>query len=149
MFIGRDISPENAMDYIFGYSIGNDVTARDIQKSHGGQFFKGKTLDKSCPLGPYIVPRMFLNDHDVKNSNISLLLNKTLMQDSNTSKMMFSIEQIISSLSTGFTLKPGDIILTGTPDGVGYARNPPITLKTGDSIAVTIENIGIFNNGVL
>jgi 2-keto-4-pentenoate hydratase/2-oxohepta-3-ene-1,7-dioic acid hydratase in catechol pathway len=142
---GRDISLADANQYIFGYTIANDITARDLQKSHH-QFFKGKTLDTTCPLGPSVVlhsPKL-----DPGNLNIQLYLNNNIMQDSNTKNMIFSIPQIIHQLSQGFTLYPGDVILTGTPSGVGFARNPPITLKQGDHMRVVIENIGSLENTI-
>jgi len=141
---GRDISKENALDHVMGYTIANDVTARDIQKAHG-QFFKGKTLDATCPLGPSIVSKKHV---DASNLSIKLWLNGTLMQNSNTSKMIFNIPEIIHQLSKGFTLMSGDVILTGTPDGVGYARKPPVCLKSGDTIDIEIEKLGRLSNRV-
>lgn len=142
---GRDIKIENAYKHIWGYTIGNDVTARDLQKDHT-QWFKGKSLDTLCPLGPCIIP-----SSEIKNPmklNISLQLNNETMQDSNTSNMIFDIPTIIHQLSAGFTLLPGDVILTGTPAGVGYARKPPISLKRGDNIKICIEDIGTLENTV-
>lgn len=141
---GKNISAENALDHVFGYTIANDVTARDIQKAHG-QFFKGKTLDATCPLGPAIVSS---KDVDASNLSIKLWLNGSLMQNSNTNKMIFKIPEIIHQLSKGFTLMPGDVILTGTPDGVGYARKPPVCLKNGDKIDIEIESLGRLSNTV-
>lgn len=150
---GRDIEEKDALDYVYGYTIGNDITARDIQRKHI-QWFKGKTLDKSCPLGPYLVPRLqptldnkFIAIDDT-NLSIKLWLNNELMQSSNTSKMIFNVSSIINHLSSGFTLKVGDIILSGTPDGVGYARNPPICLKTGDHVKIEIDYLGTLENTV-
>jgi 2-keto-4-pentenoate hydratase/2-oxohepta-3-ene-1,7-dioic acid hydratase in catechol pathway len=111
---GRDISYDDALDYVYGYSIANDVTARDLQRQHG-QWFKGKTLDSSCPMGPYLVPKAEIPD--VQNLAIQLKLNGNMMQNSNTSKMVFNVREIIRQLSSGFTLRVGDVILTGTPDG--------------------------------
>jgi len=142
---GRDISVADAYQYVFGYTVANDITARDLQKSHH-QFFKGKTLDTTCPLGPCVVlhsPKL-----DPSNLNIQLYLNNNLMQDSNTKQMIFTIPQIIHQLSQGFTLHPGDVILTGTPSGVGFARNPPVTLKKGDHMRVVIENIGTLESTI-
>ncbi len=142
---GRDISVADANQYIFGYTVANDITARDLQKSHH-QFFKGKTLDTTCPLGPCVVlhsPKL-----DPGNLNVQFYLNNNIMQDSNTKHMIFTIPQIIHQLSQGFTLHPGDVILTGTPSGVGFARNPPITLKKGDHMRVVIENIGTLENTI-
>lgn len=144
---GRDIPVQDALNHVFGYSIGNDVTARDIQRRHV-QFFKGKTLDSSCPMGPCIVPRLDLPDDIASNLAIKLWLNDELKQNSRTSNMIFNVANIIHQLSQGFTLKPGDIILTGTPAGVGYASTPPFSLKSGDHIKIEIENIGILENWV-
>jgi len=142
---GRDISEENAMSHVFGYSIANDVTARDLQKKHG-QWFKGKSLDSSCPFGPCIVPVCCLDPSDLE---ISLKLNGLRTQHSRTSKMILTIPKIVQQLSRGFTLHPGDIILTGTPEGVGYASKPPRALKPGDEIVIEIEHIGTLRNRVL
>jgi len=139
---GRDITVEKAHDYIFGYTVANDITARDLQRKHN-QWFKGKSLDTTCPLGPYIVPA---RDLDASDLSIRLWLNGELKQDSRTSHMIFSVPQIVSALSQGCTLLPGDIILTGTPDGVGYAADPPRTLLAGDSVRVEIEHIGALEN---
>jgi len=144
---GRDISKANAFDHVFGYSIGNDITARDIQRRHV-QFFKGKTLDTTCPMGPCIVPRSELPDAVASNLSIQLWLNGELKQNSRTSNMIFKIDDIIEQLSQGFTLKPGDIILTGTPAGVAFASTPPFALKSGDSMRIEIENIGVLRNNV-
>ena len=146
---GTNIKKEEALDYVFGYTVANDVTARDLQKQHL-QFFKGKTLDSSCPLGPCIT----MNSHisslgDGSNLQIKLWLNDQIMQDSNTSEMIHDVPSIIAQLSAGFTLLPGDVILTGTPAGVGYARNPPLAWKAGDTIKIEIEKIGILTNDVI
>jgi 2-keto-4-pentenoate hydratase/2-oxohepta-3-ene-1,7-dioic acid hydratase in catechol pathway len=140
----KNVSASDAMSRIFGYTIANDVTARDVQRRHG-QWFKGKSLDTSCPLGPCIIPSCDLDPRDL---SIKLYLNDVLKQNSRTSKMIFDIPSIIESLSAGMTLLPGDIILTGTPDGVGYASNPPRTLLPGDSVRLEIEGIGSLINTV-
>jgi 2-keto-4-pentenoate hydratase/2-oxohepta-3-ene-1,7-dioic acid hydratase in catechol pathway len=142
---GTNIPKDQAMEYVFGYTIANDVTARELQKKHG-QWFKGKTLDGSCPLGPSIVPACSLNPHDL---SIRLSVNSVVKQNSRTSKMIHDIPSIISSLSEGFTLRPGDVILTGTPDGVGFARSPPEVLKTGDVVEIEIEGLGRLKNPVV
>ena len=142
---GVNISVENAMQHVFGYTCANDVSARDLQRRHG-QFFKGKTLDGTCPLGPCVVPA---SDVDPNDLSIRLWLNGELKQNSRTSKMIFNIPAIIASLSEGFTLLPGDVILTGTPDGVAYAANPPFSLKSGDDMTVEIEHIGRLDNKVI
>ena len=144
---GRDIDPKNAMSHIFGYTVGNDVTARDIQKRHV-QWFKGKSLDSTCPLGPAIVPHSEFIEHGVDPGDIrvSTHVNGELRQDSTTSKLIFDIPTMISTLSAGFTLLPGDVILTGTPEGVGFAMNPPQVLKRGDEVIVAVEHIGALRN---
>jgi len=142
---GRNISREDAFSHVFGYTIANDITARDLQRRHN-QWFKGKTLDTFCPLGPVIVPASQL---DPSGLDIKLWVNGELRQDSNTRNMIFDIPDIIHQLSSGFTLHPGDIILTGTPDGVGFAMSPPQFLKQGDVVDIEIEHIGRLSNAVL
>ena len=141
---GRDIPKEKALEHVYGWTIGNDVTGRDLQRRHG-QWFKGKSLDRSCPLGPVIVPAADLNAADLA---ISLKLNGEQRQASRTSKMIFDVPEIIHQLSSGFTLLPGDVIMTGTPEGVGYAMEPPQTMKAGDVMELTIEGIGTLTNTV-
>lgn len=141
---GRDIPKEKALEHVYGWTIGNDVTGRDLQRRHG-QWFKGKSLDRSCPLGPVIVPAADLNAADLA---ISLKLNGEQRQSSRTSKMIFDVTEIIHQLSSGFTLLPGDVIMTGTPEGVGYAMQPPQTMKAGDVMELTIEGIGTLTNTV-
>lgn len=141
---GSDIPKEKALDHVFGWTIGNDVTGRDLQRRHG-QWFKGKSLDRSCPLGPVIVPAA---DLDASDLAIGLKLNGEQRQSSRTSKMIFDVKEIIHQLSAGFTLLPGDVILTGTPEGVGYAMQPPQTMKTGDVMELTIEGIGTLTNAI-
>jgi 2-keto-4-pentenoate hydratase/2-oxohepta-3-ene-1,7-dioic acid hydratase in catechol pathway len=141
---GRDIPKEKALEHVFGWTIGNDVTGRDLQRRHG-QWFKGKSLDRSCPLGPVIVPASDLNAADLA---IGLKLNGEQRQASRTSKMIFDVPEIIHQLSSGFTLLPGDVIMTGTPEGVGYAMQPPQTMKAGDVMELTIEGIGTLTNSI-
>src|SRR5690606_29470057 len=120
---GRDIPAERAFDHVFGYTILNDVTARDIQRRHGGQVFKGKALDGSCPMGPWIVTAdEIANPADL---GIRLWVNGEKRQNSNTGAMIFDISTLIASMSEGMTIEPGDILATGTPSGVGYAMEPP------------------------
>lgn len=143
---GRNIPPAQAYDYIFGYTILNDITARDIQRRHGGQYFKGKGLDGSCPVGPWIVTADAIeNPHDL---SISLSVNGEPRQDGTTADMIFDIPTLIASLSEGLTLEPGDIIATGTPSGVGYAMDPPRFLKDGDRVECRISGIGTLSNTV-
>ncbi|MGI9128691.1 MAG: fumarylacetoacetate hydrolase family protein [Roseomonas sp.] len=141
---GRDIPKEKALEHVYGWTIGNDVTGRDLQRRHG-QWFKGKSLDRSCPLGPVIVPADELSAADLA---ISLKINGEQRQASRTSKMIFDVPEIIHQLSAGFTLLPGDVIMTGTPEGVGYAMQPPQTLKAGDVMELTIEGIGTLTNTI-
>ena len=126
------------MKHVWGYTIANDVTGRDLQRRYG-QWFKGKSLDRSCPLGPWIVPA---DELDGLNTGVRCFVNGEKRQDSHTSKMIFNIKQIIEQLSIGFTLLPGDIIMTGTPEGVGYAMVPPKTLVAGDVIRCEVDGIG-------
>jgi 2-keto-4-pentenoate hydratase/2-oxohepta-3-ene-1,7-dioic acid hydratase in catechol pathway len=143
---GRDIEIENALDHVFGYTILNDITARDLQRHHG-QWFKGKGLDRSCPIGPVVVHKSALpNASDLE---IRLTVNGELRQHSRTSRMIFDIPTIISQLSRGLTLEPGDVIATGTPSGVGYAMEPPRFLAAGDVINAEIEGIGTLSNHVV
>jgi len=143
---GVNISPERALDHVFGYTIVNDVSARDLQMRHGGQWFKGKTLDGTCPMGPWIVTRDELGAADALA--IRLKLNGILKQDSNTRFMLFDLPTLIAELSKGLTLEAGDIIATGTPDGIGAARQPPEFLKPGDVVECEIEGIGTLRHGV-
>ncbi len=143
---GRNIRLEDAIEHIFGFTIINDVTARDLQRRHGGQFLKGKGLDTSCPMGPSVV-----TIDEVPNFGdleIGLTVNGEVRQSGNTSSMIFPIAELLASLSEGMTLEPGDILATGTPSGVGYAMEPPVFLKDGDTITCQIEGIGSMTNPV-
>ena len=137
---GRDIPKEKAYDYIFGYTICLDMTARDLQRKHG-QWFKGKSLDTYCPLGPWIVHKSAIPDP--QKLRLCCRVNGEVMQDDNTGNMIFDIATTIESLSSGMTLEPGEIISTGTPSGVGFARVPPFFLKPGDKVEGEIEGIGV------
>jgi len=143
---GRNIAKADAMDHVFGYTILNDVTARDVQRRHGGQYFKGKGLDGSCPIGPAIVTADEISDPQALS--IGLKVNGDQRQDGNTKDMIFDIPTLIASLSEGLTLEPGDLIATGTPSGVGYAMDPPQFLKDGDTVVCEIEGIGTLSNTV-
>jgi 2-keto-4-pentenoate hydratase/2-oxohepta-3-ene-1,7-dioic acid hydratase in catechol pathway len=134
------------MDHIFGYTILNDITARDIQRRHGGQYFKGKGLDASCPIGPVIVTADEIDDPHALS--ISLTVNGESRQAGNTKDMIFDIPTLIASLSEGLTLEPGDMIATGTPSGVGYAMDPPQFLKDGDVVECKVSGIGTLSNPV-
>ena len=141
----RDVSEADAYSVIFGYTCLNDISARDLQRSHQ-QFFKGKSLDDTCPIGPWIVSADTIPDP--QNLKIALRVDGETKQDSNTSKMIFDIGAIVASLSRGMTLEPGDIIATGTPDGVGMARTPPEFLRDGQTMEVEIEGIGVLSNRI-
>ena len=143
---GKNIREEDALDYVFGYTVLNDVTARDLQNRHK-QFFKGKSLDGYCPMGPWIITADEIADP--QQLPIRLRVNGVTKQDSNTSMMIYSVRQIIAILSAGLTLEPGDIIATGTPSGVGFARKPPEFLKAGDVMETEIEGIGTMRNEVV
>ncbi|MBV8780238.1 MAG: fumarylacetoacetate hydrolase family protein [Phycisphaerae bacterium] len=143
----KHVPRARAMDYVFGYTVANDVTARDWQREKslgGGQFARGKSFDGFCPLGPAIVTK-----DEVPNPNnlkICSYLNTKSMQDGTTADMIFDVPALIESLSSTLTLRPGAVILTGTPAGVGFARNPPIWMKAGDRIVVEVETIGRLEN---
>ncbi|WP_438311515.1 fumarylacetoacetate hydrolase family protein [Sporosarcina sp. FA9] len=141
---GRDIPEDRALDYVFGYTIINDVTARDLQRKHQ-QWLLGKSLDTTCPMGPSVIHHSAI---DPANLNISCRVNGETRQSSNTKHMIFDIPTIISTISKGHTLAPGDIIATGTCAGVGMGFNPPKFLKKGDLVEVEIENIGVLRNYV-
>jgi 2-keto-4-pentenoate hydratase/2-oxohepta-3-ene-1,7-dioic acid hydratase in catechol pathway len=142
---GRDIAPERAFDHVFGYTIANDVTARDLQRRHI-QWFKGKSLDTTLPIGPWIVTADEIGDPT--SLELSLTVNGQPRQRAKASQMIFDIPTIIASLSAGMTLDAGDIIATGTPSGVGFAMEPPQGLKGGDVMVCTIDRIGTLTNRV-
>lgn len=137
---GRDIPKEKAYDYVFGYTVCLDMTARELQRQHG-QWFKGKSLDTFCPMGPWIVHKSALPDP--QQVRLICRVNGEVMQDGNTRDMIFDIPTTIESLSAGLTLEPGDMISTGTPSGVGFARVPPVFLKPGDKVEGEVEGVGI------
>ncbi len=142
---GRNISKEDALDYVFGYTVVNDVTARDAQRAHG-QFFKGKSFDTFCPIGPYIVTKDEFGDPS--NHKLSLKVNGQIRQDSNTSDLVHDVPSIIRDLSGALTVEPGDIIATGTPAGVAGGMNPPGWLQVGDVMEAEVEGIGILRNTI-
>jgi 2-keto-4-pentenoate hydratase/2-oxohepta-3-ene-1,7-dioic acid hydratase in catechol pathway len=143
----KHVREEEALDYVFGYTCANDVSARDWQRDKslgGGQFARGKSFDTFCPLGPWIVTRDQIADPNALR--VRCQINDQVMQDSSTADMIYSVRQLIASLSSTLTLKPGTVILTGTPEGVGMGRTPPVWLKPGDRVAVEIESIGRLEN---
>jgi 2-keto-4-pentenoate hydratase/2-oxohepta-3-ene-1,7-dioic acid hydratase in catechol pathway len=141
---GINITKEDALEHVFGYTVINDVTARDIQSDWGGQYFKGKSLDSSCPCGPWVVTPEEVEDPQALN--LRLTVNGTLKQDGTTSEMIHPVDSIISWVSVGMTLLPGMMIATGTPDGVGFARKPPEFLHVGDMVEAEVEGIGTLRN---
>jgi 2-keto-4-pentenoate hydratase/2-oxohepta-3-ene-1,7-dioic acid hydratase in catechol pathway len=143
---GTGITKEDAMDHVFGYTIINDITARDLQQKHK-QFLLGKSLDGTCPMGPWIVHHSEISNPE--NLAIETKVNGELRQKGNTSDFIFDIKTMIAELSKGMTLEAGDIIATGTPAGVGKGMKPPVFLKRGDTIEITIEGIGTLRNEIV
>lgn len=145
---GKNIAAESALDYVAGFMNGHDVSARDWQKGRpGGQWLLGKTPDNFAPTGPYVVTRDDVADpHDLR---VQFRLNGETMQDGNTSEFIFNINEVIAHVSKIMTLSPGDIIFTGTPAGVGLARDPQVFLKPGDRAEVEIDGLGTLSNPVV
>lgn len=143
---GRNMSEADALGHVFGYMVLNDVTARDLQQRHK-QFFKGKSLDGCCPIGPWIVTTDEIPDPH--NLRIACRVNGDLRQDSTTAEMIFDVPATLAHLSNGMTLLPGDIIATGTPSGVGFARKPPVYLQPGDIVECSVESIGTIRNRII
>ena len=141
---GANIARRDAMDHVFGYFVLNDVSARDIQNGWGGQYFKGKSLDRSCPTGPWVVTKDEVPDPG--NLALRLTLNGVVKQDGNTEDMIHPVDAIIEWSSKGMTLPAGALIATGTPDGVGFARTPPEYLKVGDVMETEVAGIGVLRN---
>lgn len=142
---GKDISEGDAMRHVFGYTVVNDVSWRDLQRRHGGQWHKGKSLDGTCPMGPWIVTADSLEPNNLR---VSCRVNGVTKQDSNTRFLHFKLPRLIADLSMGMTLEAGDVISTGTPEGVGFARTPPEFMKPGDLLETEIEGIGVMRNPV-
>jgi 2-keto-4-pentenoate hydratase/2-oxohepta-3-ene-1,7-dioic acid hydratase in catechol pathway len=142
---GKNIAEADAPKHVFGYTVVNDVSVRDHQRRHGGQWHKGKSFDGTCPMGPCIVTADAL---DPGNLRVTCRVNGVVKQDSSTKHLYFPIGRLIAELSVGMTLEPGDILSTGTPAGVGYARNPPEFLRAGDLLETEIEGIGVLRNPV-
>jgi 2-keto-4-pentenoate hydratase/2-oxohepta-3-ene-1,7-dioic acid hydratase in catechol pathway len=136
-----------ALKHVFGYTVVNDISAREVQKRHGAQLFKGKSLDGTCPMGPWIVTVDEVPDpHALR---ITSRVNGVTKQDSNTRYMYFKIPRLLAELSAGTTLEPGDILSTGTPAGVGHARTPPEFMKAGDVLETEIEGLGSLRNRIV
>jgi 2-keto-4-pentenoate hydratase/2-oxohepta-3-ene-1,7-dioic acid hydratase in catechol pathway len=144
----RNVSESQALQHVYGYTIANDISARRWQKyDGGGQWVRGKSFDSFCPLGPLLITADEISNP--QHLRIASILNGVVMQNSNTANMLFSIARLISLLSQDTTLLPGTAILTGTPAGVGFTRNPPVFLQAGDKIVIEIENIGTLENTVI
>ena len=143
---GRHIPQAEVFDHIFGYTVINDISARDLQKRHQ-QFFMGKSVDGTCPMGPWIVTADEIKEP--QNLDLSCVVNGVVKQEGNTSQQIFDIATTVSTLSKAMTLLPGDIIATGTPSGVGFARNPPEYLEPGDVVECVIQNVGRIRNSIV
>ncbi len=143
---GVNIREADAMKHIFGYTVVNDVSAREVQRRHGQQWFKGKSLDGHCPMGPWIATADEVADP--QDLDIACRVNGVTKQSSNTRHMYFKIPRIIAELSAGLTLEPGDIICTGTPAGVGHARTPPEFMRPGDILETEIAGLGLLRNKI-
>jgi len=141
---GINITREDALEHVFGYTVINDVSARDIQSGWGGQYFKGKSLDSACPNGPWVVTRDEISDP--QSLDLRLTVNGVVKQDANTGDMINPVDAIISWVSLGMTLLPGTLIATGTPEGVGFARTPPEFIRPGDLVEAEVRGIGTLRN---
>ncbi len=143
---GRSIGQEQALQHVFGYFVANDVSQRDLQRAHGGQWLKGKSIDGTMPIGPWLTTADAVDDP--ADLLIECELNGEVMQRASTATMAFSLQRLISELSRGMTLQVGDVILTGTPSGIGNARNPPVFLKPGDQLTTKVSQLGALRNRV-
>ncbi|ADB52309.1 fumarylacetoacetate hydrolase family protein [Conexibacter woesei] len=144
---GRSIPEERAWEHVFGFCVANDVSQRDLQREHGGQWLKGKSIDGTMPLGPWITTADDVPDpHDLR---IVCELNGETMQNASTAQVAFRFERLIAELSRGMTLRAGDIVLTGTPSGIGNAREPQVFLDDGDVIVTKVEGLGELRNNVV
>ena len=139
----KRVLEKDAQDYIFGYCICNDISERDWQKNKGGQWVKGKSGDTFGPLGPYLVTKDEIKD--VQNINLTLDVNNQRHQTGNTNQMIFNFNFLVSHISSFVTLMPGDVVTTGTPPGVGLGMNPPVFLKDGDQMKLSVDNLGTQN----
>ena len=143
---GKNIRAADALAHVFGYTVINDISARDVQIAHGGQWFKGKSLDGSCPMGPAVVTADEFGDPQAKR--LQCRVNGVGKQDATTADMIFPVATIIEWLSKGMTLEAGDVIATGTPAGVGMGRDPKEFLQKGDVVETEIEGIGVLRNRI-
>lgn len=144
---GRSIPAEEAMGHVFGYLVANDVSQRDLQRAHGGQWLKGKSIDDTMPLGPWVTTADEIPDPG--SMRIRCLVNGELRQDAGTAQMAFPIPQLIAELSRGMTVRPGDLLLTGTPAGIGNARDPQVFLAPGDVVTTEVDALGTLRNRVV
>nr|MDT0662532.1 fumarylacetoacetate hydrolase family protein [Micromonospora sp. DSM 115978] len=144
---GTDIPEATALEHVFGYTVANDVSARNLQAEYGGQWLKGKSLDRTCPMGPVLVTADEITDP--QSLGISCRVNGRTVQSASTNLMIFPIARVIAELSAGLTLLPGDIVLTGTPEGVGHQRRPPEYLHAGDVLESEVEGLGTMRNVVV
>jgi 2-keto-4-pentenoate hydratase/2-oxohepta-3-ene-1,7-dioic acid hydratase in catechol pathway len=150
--IGRratDVSVDQALDHVFGYTCANDVSARDLQfdETQSGQWLRGKTVDTYCPVGPWVVTADEVADP--QSLGIRCFVNDRILQDSSTKQMYRSVAELVSIVSKTVTLEPGDLLLTGTPGGVGFKRTPPVFLRPGDTVRVEIDGVGELHNPVV
>jgi len=143
---GRSIPRERAHEHVLGYCLANDVSQRDLQRRHGGQWFKGKSIDAASPIGPWIT---LAEDVDLAAVTLECELNGELMQHASASEMAFGIDELIAELSWGMTIHAGDMLLTGTPSGIGNARTPPVFLRDGDEVIVRATGLGELRNRVV
>lgn len=141
---GRSIPVADALDHVWGYTLANDVSQRDLQRQHGGQWLKGKSIDQTMPLGPWIVTADEFGDP--QDVHLQCLLNGEVMQDASTKQMAYDVATLVSELSFGMTLRPGDLLLTGTPAGIGNAREPQVFLTEGDEVVTRADKIGELRN---
>jgi len=139
----RSVSSAEAPGYVFGYFLANDVSQRDLQRRHGGQWLKGKSIDATMPIGPFIVTA---DEVDLTYTRLQLHLNGEKMQDAVMGQMAFDIGRLVSELSFGMTLDVGDVLITGTPAGIGNAREPQVFLKPGDEMVVSATGLGELRN---
>ncbi|MGW2342575.1 fumarylacetoacetate hydrolase family protein [Streptomyces sp. NPDC001661] len=143
---GRSIPEEKALNHVFGYLVANDISQRDLQRAHGGQWLKGKSIDATMPLGPWLTTSDELDD--LTGLQVQCEVNGRLLQNASSSQMAFPIARIIAELSHGMTLRAGDVVLTGTPSGIGSAREPQIFLSDGDTVVTRVSGLGELRNKV-
>ncbi|AGP51779.1 fumarylacetoacetate hydrolase family protein [Streptomyces rapamycinicus] len=143
---GRSIPEEKALDHVFGYLVANDVSQRDLQRAHGGQWLKGKSIDATMPLGPWLTTADEIDD--LTGLRVRCEVNGRLLQNASSAQMAFSFARIIAELSRGMTLRAGDVVLTGTPSGIGNAREPQIFLGDGDLVVTRVGGLGELRNRV-